>query len=127
MVKPQNTERFAFRLSPDDATALAAAARRLGLSRTTVLRALVRQTLCPTWSVDIPFPAVNLSALEELRRIGINLNQIARIVNSVHHLRHAELDATLLAIQQTIRALTSRTPPPPLAALPASLVRTKQP
>jgi hypothetical protein len=70
------------RLSAEDATGLDAAAAETGLTRNAWAAALVRYRLQgrPTFP---PADAMTLMAVQaELRRIGININQIARALNT---------------------------------------------
>lgn len=74
--------KLTLRLKPEDMTALDAAAHKEGMLRTDWLLALMRRRLFgrPKFGrkEELAFYAVQ----EELRRIGVNLNQIARAMNT---------------------------------------------
>ncbi|CAN7654212.1 plasmid mobilization relaxosome protein MobC [Phenylobacterium sp. LjRoot225] len=74
--------KLTLRLKPEDMTALDAAARKEGMLRTDWMLALMRRRLFgrPKFGrkEELAFYAVQ----EELRRIGVNLNQIARAMNT---------------------------------------------
>jgi hypothetical protein len=70
------------RLSPADGLGLDAAASETGLTRNAWAAGLIRHRLCgrPTFP---PGEALTLMAVQtELRRIGVNINQIARALNT---------------------------------------------
>lgn len=74
--------KLTLRLKPEDMTALDAAAHKEGMLRTDWVLALMRRRLFgrPKFGrkEELAFYAVQ----EELRRIGVNLNQIARAMNT---------------------------------------------
>lgn len=65
-----------WRMTHADASKLADLAKDSGLSRSDVLRRLIRATPLPT-----PMPKVDQEALKELSRVGSNLNQISKAIN----------------------------------------------
>lgn len=70
------------RLSAADALGLAVAASEVGLTRNAWVAAMVRRRLSgrPTFS---PAEALSILVIQsELRRIGVNINQIARALNT---------------------------------------------
>ena len=79
---PKRPVKLSVRLSVDDAVGLAEAATEWGLTPNAWVAALVRRRLRsrPTFK---PSEAVSLIAIQvELRRIGGNVNQIARALNT---------------------------------------------
>lgn len=92
------------RLSVDDAVGLGHAAAETGLTRNAWAAALVRRRLRsrPTFS---PAQALSLLAVQaELRRIGVNVNQIARALNTAV-MEGRVLDTELTAVDDLRREL----------------------
>lgn len=83
------TGKLTLRLGADDLVALEAEAARIGLSRTRWVVALVRRRLHGGPQLSPPEAAAFLEIQRDLRRIGVNLNQIARTL----HMRGARADA----------------------------------
>lgn len=79
---PRDGARIMVRLAAPDAAGVDVAAAAMGLSRAGWVAALVRRRVCgkPTF----PRPdALTLVAIQvELRRVGVNVNQIARALNT---------------------------------------------
>ncbi|MFN3669576.1 MAG: plasmid mobilization relaxosome protein MobC [Brevundimonas sp.] len=99
------------RLSRDDLDTLEREAARVGLSRTQWTVALIRRRLHERPQFG-PADAVTLIAIRrELRRIGVNVNQIARALNtavlegSVLDLETAQLAAFAEEIRAHVQAL----------------------
>lgn len=108
---PRSAARLMVRLAAHEAWHVEAQARALGLARATWVAALVRRhaggrlTFSRTETVD-------LSAIQtELRRIGVNINQIARALNTaVLEGRVLDLElGGLAAFQREIRGHMTRT------------------
>lgn len=100
-------EKLTVRLRPDELAALDAASRERGVRRTTWLTAVVRARLLgrPTLSADES--AAYVLTHRELNRIGVNLNQIARAMNTAvleGSVLNAELH-TIEAARSEIREL----------------------
>ena len=83
------TGKLTLRLGLDDLIALEAEAARVGLPRTRWVVALVRRKLHGGPQLSPPDAAAFLEVQRDLRRIGVNLNQIARTL----HMR-ARVDAS---------------------------------
>lgn len=79
-VEPR-TGKLTLRLGIDDLAALEAEAARVGLSRTRWVVALVRWRLHGGPQLSPPEAAAFLEVQRDLRRIGVNLNQIARALH----------------------------------------------
>lgn len=87
------TERLTIRLSAAEASALGEVAAALGLSPSETLRRMVRAVGGLPLGADAGLrPAVDALA-EQLRRIGVNLNQVVRAM----HEGRAGIDAELAA------------------------------
>lgn len=76
------TGKLCLRLCVEDLAALEAEAARSGLSRTRWVVALVRRRLHGSPQLSPPEAAAFIEVQRELRRIGVNLNQIARTLHS---------------------------------------------
>jgi uncharacterized protein (DUF1778 family) len=93
------TGKLTLRLPASDLAALAAEADALGLSRTQWVVALIRRRLHGRPQLSRPEAIAFIGVQRELRRIGVNLNQIARALNtavlegSVLDLEMAQLEA----------------------------------
>jgi len=74
--------KLTLRLGAADLTAVEAAAVAVGLSRTQWVVALVRRRLHAQPQLSPPEAAAFIEIQRDLRRIGVNLNQIARTVNA---------------------------------------------
>ena len=70
------------RLAPEDLAALDAVARETGLSRTQWTVALIRRRLHDRPQLAAPDATAFIGVQRELRRIGVNVNQIARALNT---------------------------------------------
>jgi hypothetical protein len=108
----RRTETLAFRLTPAERLRIEQAAVAAGLSASEYARELTltgRVVMQQRLALD---PA----AFDQLRRIGVNLNQLARLANQTKHVP-AELTRACAAVEQFIlRQLTadpSLTAPPP--------------
>lgn len=100
------TGKMTLRLSETDFAALEAEAAAMGLSRTQWTVALIRRRLHgrPQFSRSETFALIDIQ--RELRRIGVNLNQIARALNTAvleGRVLDLEMDQ-LAAFQAEIRA-----------------------
>lgn len=100
--EPRYTERLTIRLSAAEASALSEAAAALGLSPSEALRRMVRAVGGLPLMTDAHLrPAVEALA-EQLRRIGVNLNQVVRAM----HEGRAGVDAELgTALDHLVLAL----------------------
>lgn len=76
------TGKLTLRLGAADLAAVEAAAVAIGLSRTQWVVALVRRWLHARPQLSPPEAAAFIEVQRDLRRIGVNLNQIARTVNT---------------------------------------------
>lgn len=74
--------RLMVRLSAADAEGLDAEAHRMGLRRAAWVAALVRRRVRDQPTLSGPEQTAVLAIQGELRRIGVNLNQIARALNT---------------------------------------------
>lgn len=96
------TERLTIRLSSAEASALGEAAAALSLSPSEAVRRMVRAVGGLPLGADVHLrPAVEALA-EQLRRIGVNLNQVVRAM----HEGRADIDAELAtALDHLVLAL----------------------
>ncbi len=96
--------KLTLRLHPEDMGRLDAEAARSGLSRTQWATALIRRRLHDRPQLR---PAQRIDLVEirrELRRIGVNINQIARVLNTTSAAGGGEgRTAQLLAFQAELR------------------------
>lgn len=76
------TGKLTLRLAAADLDALEAEAGKVGLSRTQWVVALVRRRLHGRPQLSPPEAAAFIEVQRDLRRIGVNLNQIARAANA---------------------------------------------
>ena len=90
-------KRFAFRLTAAEREQLDAQAAAAGVTLSQLIRTAVLQ-------YRLPSPPVMREAVNELRAIGVNLNQIARHANATGALR-GDLDETLAEVRQAISEL----------------------
>jgi hypothetical protein len=74
--------RIMVRLEPSDAVALHAAAAAMRLTRASWVAALVRRRLRSKPAFGRPDELALIAIQAELRRIGVNVNQIARALNT---------------------------------------------
>lgn len=74
--------KLTLRLGVADLAAVEAEAAKAGLSRTQWVVALVRRRLYAQPQLSPPDAAAFIEVQRDLRRIGVNLNQIARTVNA---------------------------------------------
>lgn len=98
--------KLTLRLSPDDLVMLEVEAARTGLSRTQWSVALIRSRIYRRPQLTPPEAQALIEVRRELRRIGINVNQIARALNTAV-IEGRVLDAEtaqLLAFQQELGA-----------------------
>jgi hypothetical protein len=101
---PRSAARIMVRLEARDSASLAAEAARMGLSRSAWVAALVRRRVGGTPTFNRA-DALALAAVHgELRRVGINVNQIARALNTaVLEGRVLDLElASLAELQQEV-------------------------
>lgn len=75
-------EKLTIRLKPDELAALAEVSKERGMPSTTWLTSLVRARLLRRPALSGDESDAYSSAHRELNRIGINLNQIARLMNA---------------------------------------------
>lgn len=92
------------RLTADDAVGLAEVARSVGLTPNSWVAALVRRRLVgrPTFSRGSEVALIGVQS--EIRRIGVNVNQIARALNTAV-LEGRVLDTELTAVEDLRREL----------------------
>ncbi|NSX34453.1 plasmid mobilization relaxosome protein MobC [Brevundimonas vesicularis] len=83
-------EKITLRLKPDELAALEAVSRESGVRRTTWLTAVVRARLLGRPTLKLDDGHAYMMTHRELNRIGVNLNQIARALNT------AVLEGTVL-------------------------------
>lgn len=76
------TGKLTLRLGSDDLALVEAEAARLGLSRTQWCVALIRRRLHAAPQFTRPEAIAFIEVQRELRRIGVNVNQIARALNT---------------------------------------------
>jgi hypothetical protein len=89
----RSSEKLTLRLSPLDLAALEAEAAAVGLSRTQWAVGLIRARLHGQPQLSRSDGVAFLDARRELRRIGVNINQIARALNT------AVMDGQVLALE----------------------------
>lgn len=87
------TGKLTLRLNEPDLALLAAEAARLGLSRTQWSVALIRRRLHDRPQFTRPEALAFIEVQRELRRIGVNVNQIARALNT------AVMEGTVLDLE----------------------------
>ncbi|MEA3000852.1 MAG: hypothetical protein QOK17_2685 [Sphingomonadales bacterium] len=97
----RRSECFAIRLTPGERIALQAEAERLSISPTS----LARQRLLSGRVVVHEHRRLDARQAFELGRIGVNLNQIARALNSGQNLNPATIDAALAELRQVIASI----------------------
>jgi hypothetical protein len=85
--------KLTLRLAARDAVGLAAAAGELGLTRTAWSVALIRRALQGRPTFRRSDEVILLATLSELQRIGVNVNQMARALNT------AVLEGRVLEVQ----------------------------
>jgi hypothetical protein len=100
----RRTDRLMVRLAPVEAAYVTAEARRMGLPRSTWVAALVRRRSRgqPTFSKADDLAVDGMR--RELRRIGVNVNQIARALNTAV-LEGRVLEAELASLEDFRREL----------------------
>lgn len=101
---PCETTRIFVRLSACEVAKLDAEVARLGLRRATWIAALVRRRLLHQPTLGPVDEQLLIGVRAELRRIGVNVNQIARALNSAV-LEGRVLDTELTAIDDLRREL----------------------
>ncbi|WP_295216129.1 plasmid mobilization relaxosome protein MobC [uncultured Brevundimonas sp.] len=74
--------KLTIRLSLEDMALLEAEATRIGLLRTQWVVALIRRRLCGGLQLTPPETMALIGMRRELNRIGVNINQIARALNT---------------------------------------------
>ena len=94
------SEAFRIRLTAAEREQLDAQAAAAGVTLSQLIRAAVL-------GYRLPSPPVTREAVNELRAIGVNLNQIARHANATGALR-GDLDETLAEVRQAISELIGR-------------------
>lgn len=97
--------RFSVRVSERELIQLQARAQRAGLS---LSRYLVASGLTSMPPVSAEEQAQRQRAIFHARKIGVNLNQIARQLNSQLPVAEEELVTALTAANEVLRALTGR-------------------
>lgn len=89
--RTHNVLRFTFRLCQEDREAIDQRAKFLGTSPSVLMRAIARH------AVELPvFPGREVAAslygiAEELRRIGVNLNQLSRAINEGRYVPNQDI------------------------------------
>ena len=102
--RPKRPRHLTVRLSAPDGAGLDAAAADWGFTPNAWAAALIRRRLCGRPTFGRP-DAVSLIAVQaELRRIRVNVNQIARALNTAV-LEKRELDLPLVAVDDLRREL----------------------
>lgn len=102
------SEKLTIRLKPEELRALAAASKERGMPPTTWLTSIVRARLLQRPTLNEAEGHAFRSAHRELNRIGINLNQIARLMNVAAEggaVLRADVD-TINEARVEIRAIT---------------------
>lgn len=103
--------KLTLRLDAEDLARLEAEAGRMGLSRTQWAVSLIRRRLHDRPQLTRPEIFALIEVRRELRRIGVNINQIARALNTavlegaVLDLEVAQLDAFRTEIEVWVQAL----------------------
>lgn len=109
MARPRSSETerrsecFAIRLTPGERIALIAEAERLAISPTS----LARQRLLRGRVVVQEHRRLDPRQVFELGRIGVNLNQIARALNSGQSINPATIEAALAELRQLLAGILS--------------------
>lgn len=101
------TSIIAFRMTPDEADALRAAAKVAGLGPTTFARRAAFEAAnlaLPAYEAKAPDPSKvdKAKLIGEVNRIGSNVNQIAKITNST---KQAPASKDVKVLQAEVRAL----------------------
>ncbi len=111
MTRPRHdmSEVTRVRLAADEREAFAAAAKRLGESRSNLLRRAVREIIGrPADLLEKELAGLD-EAVYQLRAVGRNLNQITRAMH-LGELKEGQLNAALLEeLKQTVEQLANRT------------------
>jgi hypothetical protein len=102
--KITRVERLMVRLAPAEASYVATEARRMGLPRSTWVAALIRRHSRGQPTFSRPDDLALDGMRRELRRIGVNVNQIARALNTAV-LEGRVLDLELANIEDLRREL----------------------
>lgn len=97
----RRSECFAIRLTPDERLSLIAEAERLEITPTE----LARQRLIKGRVVVHEHRKLDPRQAFELGRIGVNLNQIARALNSGQNLNPATIDGAIGEVRELIATL----------------------
>ncbi len=99
------TGKLTLRLGAADLAAVEAAAAAVGLSRTQWVVSLVRRRLHGRPQLSPPEAVAFIEVQRDLRRIGVNLNQVARAVNAAGPGGRAHLPelARILALAGEVR------------------------
>ncbi len=114
----RRSECFTIRVSPAERLALQAEAARLRMSPTELARARVLKGHVVVREHRQPDPRL----IFELNKIGVNLNQIARALNSQQNVNPAVIEGTVAALQPVLAGLLlDRRPAGNLADEPAPL------
>ncbi|MES2033716.1 MAG: ribbon-helix-helix protein, CopG family [Pseudomonadota bacterium] len=79
---PRDGARIMVRLAAPDAAGVDVAAAAMGLSRSGWVAALVRRRVCGEPTFPRPDALALVAIQVELRRVGVNVNQIARALNT---------------------------------------------
>lgn len=93
-------EKLTIRLRPDELAALETASRERGVRRTTWVTAVVRSRLLGRPTLKLDDGHAYMMTHRELNRIGVNLNQIARALNTAA-LEGPVLDAEMATVEAT--------------------------
>jgi hypothetical protein len=102
----RRSECFAIRLTPAERLSLLDEAERLSISPTE----LARQRLTRGRVVVHEHRKLGPRQVFELGRIGVNLNQIARALNSRQNIKPATIEGVLAELRQLIASLLSGAP-----------------
>jgi hypothetical protein len=102
--RPERPRELTVRLSAPDSAGLDAAAADWGLSPNAWAAALIRRRLCGRPTFGRPDAASLIAVQAELRRIRVNVNQIARALNTAV-LEDRVLDLRLVAVDDLRREL----------------------
>ena len=104
LIGSRKAARVSIRLTAQEVAQVDAAAASLGLRRATWIAALVRRRVLGQLTFAPADEAMLIGVRAELRRIGVNINQIARAMNTAV-LEGRVLDTELIAIDAFRREL----------------------
>lgn len=91
----KKTMSLKLRISPEELTEIDNFAKNNGIKRSTFCREILRQAIGKTIVLTVEDKAVFSLLHEDLRMIGINVNQIARRLNSGKEVHSKEVETAL--------------------------------